>query len=275
MKIVKRLLLGAFILLLVLAAAVLGLYLKNRPSPPPSLGLGPKPTTLAEAYRQFVTVERMPEHDGALRDFSDFKSKEAYARDMLSLAHQFPESRVIEAVQPVLDAAPQVFEMERLATRARAVTAKLLAMKSDLSQQNYIRQTGGRAENHAIQLNTDARQEVAELEALLRYAESELTIVVDGGASAAAARKWVDASALDSNGKAIAVPVPANGIFFTYRPERRFRVSGASAAPGSRAWAAVRKDGQQIGRKPANSLAIAWAEGMPRQLYLSDRESQP
>lgn len=274
MKILKRLLLGALVLLLALAAAVLGLYLKNRPSPPPSLGLGPKPTTLAEAYRQFVTIGRMPEHDGALRDFPDFKAQEAHARDMLSLAHELPVARVIEAVQPVLDAAPQVYEMERLAVRARAATAKLLAMPSDLSQRYYVSQSGDRAEDHAIQRKHYARQEVAELEELVRYAGSELSFIVDSGAGEASPRNRVDARAIDGQGKALAVPVPTENDF-TYRPERRFRVNGARTSGTSRGWAVVRKDGQQIGYKRANSLLIEWAEGMPRLLYLSDRKSQP
>jgi len=272
-RILKRLLLGALVLLLVLAVAILVLYLKNRPSPPPSLGLGPKPATLAAAYRQFVAIERMPEHEGALRDFPDFKVKEAHARDMLSLAHELPESRVVDAVQLVLDAAPQVYEMERLAVRARATTDKLLAMPSDLSQQYHIRQTGARAEDHATQLNIRARQEVAGLEELLRYAERELNIVVDGGATEVAARNWVDARARDSDGKASAVPVPTDSDF-TYRPEPRFRVNSIRRSEVSRGWRVVREDGQQIGRKPANSLVIAWTAGLPRQLYLSDRTEQ-
>lgn len=274
MRLLKRLLLGALILLLVLAAALLGLYFKNQPSPSPSLGLGPKPATLAEAYRQFVAIERRPEHEGALRDFPDFKLKEAHARDMLSLAHQLPASRVTEAVQSVLDAAPQVYEMERLAVRARKATAKLLTMQADSSQQRDFRLTGLRAEEHAVERKFHARQAVAELEQLLRYAESELTIIAEGGAADAAARNWVDASARDGGGKATAVPVPT-GNDFTYRPETRFRVKGVRTPENSRGWRALIADGQQMGRKAANSLTIEWTAGLPRQLQLSDRKGPP
>jgi hypothetical protein len=65
------------------------------------------------------------------------------------------------------------------------------------------------------------------------------------------------------------------GKNFTYRPEPRFRVNSIRRSEVSRGWRVVRENGQQIGRKPANSLVIAWTAGLPRQLYLSDRTEQP